>query len=603
MARSREAPDLALRRWEQLEAVQAQYPTFKPFLEDVMEELGFFTTPLQLDIADFLEHGPMYLMIQAQRGQAKTTVTAAFAVWSLIHNPAEVVLIVSAGGTQANEISRLVVRIIENMPELECMRPDKAAGDLTSVEAYDVHHSLKGLNKSPSVACMGITANIQGKRAGLLIADDVESKKNSLTELMREQLLELTRDFASINSTGRIVYLGTPQSINSIYNTLPGRGYTVRIWTGRFPTEKQMANYGGMLAPFLVRQMQRNPALQTGGGLLGDQGQPTDPLLPAGTEAWLRKKEADQGPAYFQLQHMLNTTLSDEDRFPLRLQKIQAMQIVGESFPLGVTPGLTAHETVQYTINGRRYVLSVPSALSPDRQKLTGIVMYVDPAGGGKNGDETGYAIVGFLNSTMYALEVSGVKGGFDPVNLQYLAQRAKKWKVNRILVEKNFGNGAFLHSWLPTLRAEYPQTVGGGCAIEETWESGQKELRIIDVLEPIISRGSLVFNTEIGLTEEASLQKYPVDQRVTYSLFNQIKSITREKHALTHDDRIDALAGACRYWTQVLGIDQAKAIAAQRRREFEEWQKNPLGQRAVSGRGPVKGQGHSLFNKYLKRK
>lgn len=598
---ARETPDLALLRWEQLDELRKAYPTFKPFLIDVMYELGFDTTDLQLDIAEFLEYGPHYLMIQAQRGQAKTTITAAYAVWCLIHDPSERVLVVSAGGTQATEISTLIVRIITTMPELECMIPDKSAGDKTSVEAFDIHHSLKGLDKSPSVACMGISANIQGKRASLLIADDVESKKNSLTEHNREALLELTRDFASICETGRIIYLGTPQSINSIYNTLPGRGYTVRIWTGRFPTAKQLPNYGGMLAPFLQRQMDANPSLMEGGGQLGDQGQPTDTQLPAGTEEFLQKKEMDQGAAYFQLQHMLNTTLADEDRFPLKLNRIQVMRVTGDKFPLGLTPGLLAHELVQYVIGGRRYTLSVPSALSPDRAALSGTVMYVDPAGGGKNGDETGYAIVGFLNSTMYALEVSGVKGGYDPETMIFLAQRAKHWKVNRILVEKNFGNGAYLHSWLPTLRAQYPQTIGGGCAIEETWEAGQKELRIIDVLEPIISRGSLVFNDEIALSEEASLLKYPQEKRVSYSLFNQIKSITREKHALTHDDRLDALAGACRYWTQVLGIDQKKAIEAQRKREFDEWKKNPLGQRAVSGRGPVK-RGHSMFDKYTRR-
>jgi len=230
----REGAEQALVRWEMLELVQAAYRTFTPFLEDVMTELGFATTEVQKDIASFLEHGPHYLMIQAQRGQAKTTITAAFAVWRLLHEPCSRILILSAGGTQANEISTLVVRIIMTMEVLAYLRPDRNAGDRTSVEAFDVHHSLKGLDKSPSVACVGITGNLQGKRADLLIADDIESQKNSQTEHQRQQLLNLTRDFPSICATGRIVYLGTPQSVNSIYNTLPGRGYTVRIWTGRF---------------------------------------------------------------------------------------------------------------------------------------------------------------------------------------------------------------------------------------------------------------------------------------------------------------------------------------------------------------------------------
>lgn len=594
----RESPELALRRWDMLEAVQEAYPAFIPFLHDVMTELGFSTTAIQEDIAEFLQYGPHYLMIQAQRGQAKTTITAAYAVWCLIHDPKLRVVVVSAGGTQANEISTLIVRIIMTMDELECLRPDRIAGDRTSVEAFDVHHTLKGLDKSPSVACMGISANIQGKRADLLIADDVESKKNSLTEHQREQLLELTRDFPSICSTGRIIYLGTPQSVNSIYNTLPGRGYTVRIWTGRYPTKAQLVNYGDMLAPLLQRRMKADPSLMEGGGLLADQGQPTDTDLPAGTESFLQKKEADQGPSYFQLQHMLNTTLADADRFPLRLHKIMSLRIVGDAYPMTVTPGMLEHDTIKYELNGRTYIMNVPSALSEERAPLQGIVMYVDPAGGGKNGDETGYAVVGFLNGNIWVLECSGIPGGYSVEGFENLARVARNWKVNRILVERNFGNGAYLNSWLPILRAEYPQTLGAGCAIEEVWEAGQKELRIIDVLEPVIARGALVFNDDIARNEAESLLKYANEKRLSYSLFNQVKSITREKHALTHDDRIDALAGAVRYWTNVLGVNQQKAIEQQQRREFEEWKKNPLGYNRMT-KGPKGQRRGSMFNKY----
>jgi hypothetical protein len=594
---ARESYELALQRIEQLEILQGAYPHFIPFCEDGMIELGFSLSDIQADIAEFLEYGPHYLMVQAQRGQAKTTICALFAVWCLIHDPKFRVLIISAGGTQANEISTLIVRVIMTMDILECLRPDRNAGDRTSVEAFDVHHTLKGLDKSPSVACVGVTGNLQGKRADLLIADDIESAKNSLTEHQRQALLQLTRDFPSICSTGRIIYLGTPQSINSIYNTLPGRGYTVRIWPGRYPTKAQLENYGDMLAPIIQRRLAADPSLMTGGGILGDQGKPVDLELPAGSEEFLAKKENDQGPAYFQLQHMLNTKLADSERFPLRLNKILAMRVTEGAFPLTVTPGVLAHETIKYAVNGTSYTLGVPSSCSPDRAPLQGIVMYVDPAGGGKNGDETGYAVVGFLNGTLYALEVGGVKGGFETANFERLAQIACKWKVNRILVEKNFGNGAYLHSWLPILRAQYPQTVGGGCAIEETWESGQKELRIIDVLEPIIARGSLVFNDDIMRDEEKSLQQYPVERRPSYSVLHQIAHITREKNALQHDDRLDALAGACRYWVEQMGVNQERAIQANREKEFQEWVKNPLG-RNTQLRGPQTSRG-SVFNKY----
>lgn len=278
---ARESEALAIQRWAKLQLLQEHYGTFGKFLEDGMRFLGFKTTELQRDIGDFLGTDAPAIMVQAQRSQAKTTIAALYAVYRIIHKPQVRVLVVSAGGTQANEISTLIVRFILNNPTLDCLAPDQNAGDRTSVEAFDVHHSLKGLDKSPTVACVGITANLQGKRADVLIADDVESTKNGLTAVQREQLRHLTLDFASIcvgrpelGIAAQIIWLGTPQTIDSVYNGLPGRGVIVRIWPGRFPTPEQRAHYGECLAPYITQRLDADQSLATGGGIDGKQGRP-----------------------------------------------------------------------------------------------------------------------------------------------------------------------------------------------------------------------------------------------------------------------------------------------------------------------------------------
>ena len=43
--------------------------------------------------------------------------------------------------------------------------------------------------------------------------------------------------------------MGTPQVEQSIYNKLQERGYKIRYWTARYPTEKQLLSYGSNLAP------------------------------------------------------------------------------------------------------------------------------------------------------------------------------------------------------------------------------------------------------------------------------------------------------------------------------------------------------------------
>lgn len=564
--------ELAEKRWADLELLQQHYDTFDTFLYDVITELlGFTCTWLQLDIADFLENGPQYKMIQAQRGQAKTTITAAYAVWRLIHNPRDRILILSAGTDMAQEISNWIIQIIMHMPELECMRPDTSAGDRSSVRAFDVHHSLKGPEKSPSVACVGITSNIQGRRADVLIADDIESQKNAQTAVQRERLNHLTRDFTSICSNGDIIYLGTPQNNDSIYNSLPSRGFAVRIWTGRYPTTDELPNYREFLAPAILERLEADPSLQSGGGPTGTRGQPTDPEML--NEEALTKKEVDQGRAYFQLQHMLDTKLMDEDRYPLKARGLIFMSIPKERSPVIINWHQT-QEARLFPPQGFPLQEDYYEALQFGEEYgyFQGSHMYVDPAGGGKNGDELAYAVTKFLGGNIYLVDAGGIPGGFTEDRLRFMTDVAVKWKPNQIDIEKNFGNGAFQHIWTPMLMKEHK------CAIEEVWETGQKELRIIDILEPIISSNRLVVDKDLIQRDWETVQRYPTEKRATYSLFFQLSRITRDKGALTHDDRLDAVAGSCRHWVNYLILDQEKVAAKIKNENYAKMVSNPLG-------------------------
>ncbi len=567
---ARESAAAAAERYQVLVEVQNHYRDFTPFLHEVMALIGFSTSEIQEDIGRFMVGGPASIMVQAQRSQAKTTIAAAFAVWSLIHNPAEVVLIVSAGGTQANEISTLIVRVIMSMDELECIRPDKRAGDRTSVEAFDVHHSLKGVGKSPSVACVGIGANLQGKRAGILIADDVESSKNSMTATMREQLLHLTLDFSSICTDGRIIWLGTPQTSESIYNTLPGRGVAVRIWPGRYPTDKQAANYGPHLAPILRERMQANPRLQTGGGLRGDQGQPIDPSYLG--EARLQAKELDQGEAYFQLQHMLNTKLLDAARHPLKVEKIQTIRLdKSRRVPISLSPSFTPMGLRQFNYGHRAFQLSIP-AVGGGSVEVPALFMYIDPAAGGANADETAWAIGGEMNGNVYVFDFGGLPGGYAIDRMHALVDKAAEWSVDEVIIEKNMGYGAFREVLTPVLKSRLAH-----CGIDDDMVHGQKEARINATLAPIMGRGSLVINTEAIEHEWSTVQTYGTNA-IVYTLLHQLDKLTLAKGSLLHDDRADALEGLCRKLQVNLVRDQDKAQAAAERKAYQDMVRDPLG-------------------------
>jgi hypothetical protein len=547
-----------------------------------MALLGFDVTELQEDIAEFLEFGPSYKMVEAQRGQAKSTITAIYAVWRLIHNPALRVLILSAGGDLATDIARLCIRVIESLDELECLRPDMNAGDQTSTAGYDIHHSLKGVDKSASITSIGITGNLQGKRADLLIADDIESAKNSQTATMRERLLHLTRDFTSINSTGDIVYLGTPQSIDSIYGTLPARGFTLRIWPGRYPSPEQRKKYGSMLAPLIAKRLDADSSLGTGAGPTGKDGKPTDPKLMS--EEALTKKEIDQTRSYFLLQHMLITDLSDEDKYPLKLKNAMFM-------PLSLTHAHTnliwmpspqqqvpvPSESAVYGTEMYRPLLG-SDELRPYEQKI----MFIDPAGGGANGDETAWVVAAFLAGYIFILAAGGIKGGYSDECMTELSKIACAYTVGMVLIEPNLGHGAMKNVMLPVLRAECKKPENNlVIGIEDSeYVTGRKEQRICDTLEPVFGKHRLVFNIDCLEADVKSVSKYPMDKRKIFQLFFQIAHITRTTGSLLKDDRVDGLYGAVRYFADKLARDAD--LEAQKRSEAEhkDWMKNPTGAR-----------------------
>ena len=111
---------------------------FKDFAEIGMQKLGFKLSEIQADIAEYMQYGQRKRMVQAQRGQAKTTLAAFYCIWLLMNKPSTRVLIVSGGGAQADDISILVTRLIMDWSILCWMRPDTTKGDRDSATNFNI---------------------------------------------------------------------------------------------------------------------------------------------------------------------------------------------------------------------------------------------------------------------------------------------------------------------------------------------------------------------------------------------------------------------------------------------------------------------------------
>lgn len=179
------------------------------------------------------------------------------------------------------------------------------------------------------------------------------------------------------------------------------------------------------------------------------------------------------------------------------------------------------------------------------------------------NADEMGYAVIKLIGAYIYISAIGGVAGGFEEDKLLQLVDIAKMHKAKTVAIEKNFGNGAHANMLKPLFqRAEWP------VILEEVWATGQKELRIIDVVEPLLTSHRLIISPQALEHDAQSVSRYPTDLQVTYRLVHQMSMITRDKGCLRHDDRLDALAGCIRYVVERLDFDTQVVLEAKRRAE-----------------------------------
>lgn len=508
-------------------------------------------TRCQIDMSRKLAAGDnRRFILQAFRGIGKSFITCAFVVWKLWNNPDLKFMIVSASKERADANSIFIKRIIDLMPQLQELKPKQGQRD--AVISFDVGPAKP--DHSPSVKSVGITGQLTGSRADILIADDVEVPGNSATQAARDRLSELVKEFdAILKPGGTVIYLGTPQTEMTLYRQLEGRGYSTTIWPARYPSdEKDWKSYGDRLAPMLQAELESDPE--------GYYWRPTDEVRFDDED--LKERELSYGKAGFALQFMLNPNLGDAEKYPLKLRDLIVADLDPESSPMVYQwlPNLQnkREDVPNVGLMGDSYhtYQTVGSAFSSYTQKI----LVIDPSGRGK--DETGYAVLYQLNGYIFVMEAGGMRGGYEDSTLEALAKIGRKWKVNEYVIEGNFGDGMYLELFKPVAARIHP------AAVTEVKSKGQKELRICDVLEPIMGSHRLIVNSSTIVSDYQTAADKDGVRNPIYSLFYQMTRISRERGALAHDDRLDALAIGVQFFVESMAKDAVKG----QREVTEEW-------------------------------
>ena len=525
---------------------------FKLFLQALWEQLDLPSpTRAQYAIADYLQNGPKRLQIQAFRGVGKSWITGAFVLWTLFKDPEKKIMIISASKERADNMSIFLQKLIIETPWLNHLRPKSDEARWSRI-SFDV---LCSPHQAPSVKSVGITGQLTGSRADLMVLDDIEVPGNSMTELMREKLLQLCTEAESIltpKDDSRICYLGTPQTTFTVYRKLAERNYRPFVWPSRYPRKDKLSKYEGLLAP----QIQED--LDDG----ADEWDVTDPDRFSNDD--LLEREAAMGRSNYMLQFQLDTSLSDSEKFPLKMADLVVTSVNPKTAPDQVVwcsdPANVIKDLPTVGLPGD-YFYS-PMQLQGEWTPYAETICSVDPSGRGT--DETTAAFISQKNGFLYLHEMRAFRDGYSDDTLLNILRGCRKYGVTKLVIETNFGDGI-----VGELFKKHLQMTCQAIDIEEVRANVRKEDRIIDILEPILNQHRLVVDKKVIEWDYKSNPDEAPEKRLMYMLFYQMSRMCREKGAVKHDDRLDCLAQGIKYYTDAMSISAHEAIKS---RKAEEW-------------------------------
>jgi hypothetical protein len=525
---------------------------FKLFLQALWNQLDLPSpTRAQYAIADYLQYGPKRLQIQAFRGVGKSWITGAFVLWTLFKDNEKKIMIISASKERADNMSIFLQKLIIETPWLNHMQPNSDNARWSRI-SFDINCPP---HQAPSVKSVGITGQLTGSRADLMILDDIEVPGNSMTEMMREKLLQLCTEAESIltpKEDSRIMYLGTPQTVFTIYRKLAERNYRPFVWPARVP--RKLSQYEGLLAPQLQEDIDNG----------AESWAVTDPDRFDNDD--LIEREASMGRSNFMLQFMLDTSLSDAEKFPLKMADLVVTAVNPTKAP----------DSVIWCSDPRNVIKELPTVGLPgdyfySPMQLQGewgpyqeTICSVDPSGRGS--DETAAAFISQRNGFLYLHEVRAYRDGYSDSTLLDILKGCKKYNVTKLVVETNFGDGI-----VAELFKRHLQQTQQGIDVEEVRANVRKEDRIIDTLEPVLNQHRLIVDKGVVEWDYNSNKDAAPEARLLYMLFYQMSRMCREKGAVKHDDRLDALAQGVKYFTDALAISAQEVVKERKREEWND--------------------------------
>ena len=406
---------------------------------------GMTTPAVHLKILTWMQvqirMGRQKMLLMAFRSCGKSTLVGLFAAWLLYQNRDCRILVLAAEESLAVKMVRNVKRIIERHPLTQGMKPD--AADQWASGRFTVRRDSE--LRDPSMLARGITGNITGTRADIVICDDVEVPNTSETQDKREELRERLREVSFILGAGGMqFYIGTPHHSDTIYNTCPA----------------------GFLSAFNALRV----PIRDGNGC----------------SAWperfdtqaIEQMETASGPRKFAAQMMLEPTDIREARLNPELLRFYQDDLV-------------------YQEARGRPILMLGS------RRLVSCAAWWDPAFGAAVGDRSVLAVLYMCGGGEYWLQnLAVIKNNPDDTRDEATQQAAQVARILRdyhvpaMHLETN-GIGRFL----PAILRRELKSVGHGCAVIEMHQSRHKDQRILEGFDALLAARVLHIHERVKST------------------------------------------------------------------------------------------------------
>ena len=280
----------------------------------------------------------------------------------------------------------------------------------------------------------------------------------------------------------------------------------------------------------------------------------------------LIQREASMGRSNYLLQFQLDTSLSDAEKFPLKMSDLVVTSVNPSRAPENCIwcsdPANVIKDLPTVGLPGD-YFYS-PMQLQGEWTPYSETICSVDPSGRGT--DETAAAYISQKNGFLYLHEMRAYRDGYSDTTLLDILRGCKKFGVTKLVIETNFGDGM-----VAELFKKHLQQTKQHIDVEEIRANVRKEDRIIDSLEPVLNQHRLVCDRSVIEWDYASNKDSAPEERIQYMLFYQMSRLCREKGAVKHDDRLDCLAQGVKYFTDALSISAQEAINTRKREEWND--------------------------------